>query len=138
MRPLLELLVEGREPGDRLIRLPSEGGLSSGLRRWLVEAKVTDRPELQATPTSRPLRWHDLRSTGITWMVLRGDEKEIIQQRAGHRDATTTDLYIKAAETFGTDPGKPFPELPSTLLARAPNPDRNTGSFQRGISNENS
>ena len=33
--------------------------------------------------TRKRLRFHDLRSTGLTWMAIRGDDPLKIQQRAG-------------------------------------------------------
>jgi integrase len=43
----------------------------------------------------RPIRFHDLRASGITWMAVRGDDPQKIQARAGHTDFNTTQGYIR-------------------------------------------
>jgi hypothetical protein len=40
---------------------------SRGLRRWLAKANVTRSDLHKGTPTQKPLTWHDLRATGLTW-----------------------------------------------------------------------
>jgi integrase len=48
--------------------------MSRDLRLWLTRAGVT-RPELHhGSATRKPLTWHDLRATGLTWLAVRGDE----------------------------------------------------------------
>src|SRR5258707_11173571 len=53
-------------------------------------------------------------------MALRGDEALVIQQRAGHANFTTTQRYLREAETLGKNGGEPFPTLPDDLLSAEP------------------
>lgn len=69
-----------------------------------------------ADETRKPLSWHDLRATGLTWMAVRGDEPLKIMQRAGHTDFATTQLYVREAEAVRDGFGDVFPELPDELL----------------------
>ncbi len=116
LRPLLVTMhgeVEGK--GDLLPDMPSAFNLSAGLKRWLKVAKV-DRASLTSKgPSERPIRFHDLRATGITWMAVRGDEPQKIQARAGHSSFTTTQGYIREAEVLRDGFGEPFGPLPSRL-----------------------
>jgi hypothetical protein len=90
--------------------------MSRGLRRALKRAGVT-RPELHhGSPTRKPMTWHDLRATGLTWMAVRGDDPLKIKQRAGHATFSTTEHYIRQAEAFREGFGEVFPGLPEALL----------------------
>src|SRR6476660_5962115 len=84
-----------------------------------AKAGVT-RDELY-TPTRTPkaMTFHDLRSTGITWMAVRGDDPLKIQQRAGHHVFSTTQGYIREAEVDRDGFGDPFPVLPDRLLGQS-------------------
>jgi hypothetical protein len=74
--------------------------MAPGSRRWLLKAGV-NRPEVHtSTRTTRPIRFHDLRATGITWMAVRGDDPLKIMQRAGHTSFATTQLYVRTAEAI--------------------------------------
>jgi len=66
------------------------------------------------------ITWHDLRATGLTWMAVRGDDPLKIQQRAGHSDFATTQLYVRTAEAVRDGFGEPFPPLPAALLRIVP------------------
>ncbi len=123
--PLVEAIKAEREDDGPLVPdMPSERDMARGLRRWLKKAGV-DRYELHnRTPTTRPIRWHDLRGSGCTWMAARGDKPLEIQIRAGHKEYETTARYIHLVEdekkrrAFGV----PFPELPKALYeSHAPN-----------------
>jgi integrase len=136
--PLLEVIK--RELGDDgalVPDMPSERDMARGLRRWLKRAGV-DRHELHdRTPTTRPIRFHDLRATGITWMAVRGDDPLKIQHRAGHTDFETTQRYIRMAEALREGFGTPFPTLPPALvshaaIARASLTQRNQKQILRG------
>jgi hypothetical protein len=84
-----------------------EPHMSRGLRRWLKRAGV-DRDELHnGTPTRKPLTWHDLRATGLTWMAVRGDDPLKVKQRAGH---------ATSAQPRSTS-GRPRPRPSETPLA---------------------
>jgi hypothetical protein len=90
--------------------------MARGLRSWLIKAGVDRRELHHRTPTTRPIRFHDLRATGVTWMAVRGDDPLKIQHRAGHIDFDTTQRYIREAEALHEGFGVPFPELPTALF----------------------
>jgi len=91
--------------------------MSRDLRLWLTRAGIT-RPELhQGSPTRKPITWHDLRATGLTWLAVRGDDPLKIKQRAGHSTFSTTELYVREGEAIREGFGEPFPVLPATALA---------------------
>ncbi len=116
--PLLTTLVtmakaEGRA---KLLVMPPIEDLSANLRRYLEWSGVK-RAELFADDATRKhITFHDLRATGITWMAIRGDEPLRIQQRAGHKNFSTTQGYIRTAETLGRAVGEVFPTLPKALF----------------------
>ncbi len=114
--PLVEAMIQGRGGAELLIpEMPSERDMARGLRRYLKKAGI-ERHELHfKTPTTRPMRWHDLRATGISWMAVRGDDALKIQHRAGHTDFETTQRYIRVAEALREGFGDVFPELPPEL-----------------------
>ncbi len=116
LRPLLvQMHTESNGEGDLLPGMPSPFNLSAGLKRWLKVAEV-DRASLTSKgPSERPIRFHDLRATGITWMAVRGDEPQKIQARAGHASFSTTQGYIREAEVLTEGFGEPFGPLPSRL-----------------------
>jgi hypothetical protein len=96
--------------------LPPPTHAPAYLRRFLLKAGV-DRPELhKGSPTRKPMTWHDLRATGLTWMAVRGDDPLKIKQRAGHATFKTTEIYIRSAEAIRQGFGEPFPALPDCLL----------------------
>ena len=82
--PLLAVIADEAN-SEHVASLPSERDMSRGLRRWLTKAGVA-RPELFTdTPTSRSIRFHDLRATGITWMAIR------VADEPGQNDEGTED-----------------------------------------------
>jgi integrase len=112
--PLLKKLV-GLAGARRLFpSLPADDNdLSDTLRKHLKLAGV-DRAELFISDRTRKnITFHDLRATGITWMAVRGDAAQRIQQRAGHKDFNTTQHYIREADAIGESFGGPFPPLSS-------------------------
>lgn len=120
--PLLEVLK--REAGESPYVIHVQvSKRAERLREHLELAGIT-RAELfepadDVAATWAPLTFHDLRGTGVTWSALRGDEPLVIQQRAGHANFSTTQRYLREAETLGKDAGAPFPPLPSDLLGGA-------------------
>ncbi len=92
--------------------------MADRLRGWIERADVT-RAELldETSATTKSLGWHDLRGTGLTWMVVRGDAPLTIMQRAGHEDFQTTQIYIWTAEAVRAGFGYAFPALPACLPA---------------------
>jgi len=117
--PLVDALKTDRARSEKLlVGMPSKRDMARGLRRWLMRAGV-DRHELHhPTPTTKPLRFHDLRATGITWMAVRGDDPLRIMQRAGHEEFETTQEYIRLAEDLRSAFGQVFPPLPPELFER--------------------
>jgi integrase len=118
--PMLGALHEERKGKGPVLSLAPQRNTARKLRRYLKVAGVT-RPELhEGSPTRKPLTWHDLRATGITWMAIRGDDPLKIKQRAGHMTLSTTERYIRQAEAVREGFGDVFPELPECLgvLAR--------------------
>jgi hypothetical protein len=89
------------------------------LRADLLLAGVT-RHELHNASKAPPREWmtlHDLRTTGITWMAVRGDPLLIVKTRAGHSDTKMTEHYISLAAVMRKqDYGEPFPLLPRALV----------------------
>jgi|HubBroStandDraft_1064217.scaffolds.fasta_scaffold11214_4 integrase len=119
--PLLKAMR--REAGGKgyVFQMPSAGGLSYKLKRYLRRAGVK-RPDLFASDATRKaITFHDLRATGITWMSARGDDPLRIMQRAGHEDFETTKIYLREAENLSKGFGAVFPTLPRRLLRNAPN-----------------
>src|SRR5690606_22149119 len=96
--------------------MPTNRSLSNALRRHLKNSGVTRAELHEDAPTRKKLTFHDLRATGITWMAVRGDDPLKIQQRAGHSEFSTTQQYLRLAETVSTHFGDPFPELPGYAL----------------------
>lgn len=88
------------------------------LRGHLRRAGVT-RAELHdgRTATTKPMTFHDLRATGITWEAVAGTDLAKIQQRAGHTTTNTTLIYVRLAdEVRGVGFGEVFPPLPPDLI----------------------
>ncbi len=130
LMPLLRAMHDEAGGLGRVIHMPGDTNLARGLRHYLQRAGVA-RPELYAKPddpTRKPIGFHDLRATGITWMAVRGDEPLRIQHRAGHTDFKTTQLYIREAEAVRDGFGDVFPELPESLLGDA---NRGNGGSNR-------
>ncbi len=138
LRPLLTALYkESGGVGKVLPNLPSFRDMARGLRRWLKAADVLRSGLHDSTATQRRIVFHDLRGTGCTWQAVRGDDALKIQQRAGHTDFKTTQLYIATAEAVREGFGEPFPVLP-VFEIRSPDSshhlavDGNRSGNQRG------
>jgi integrase len=96
---------------------PMEKHLAPMIRRDLKRAGVT-RAELFAhDKTRKQMTFHDLRSTGITWMAVRGDDPLKIKHRAGHKQFSTSEGYIREAEAVRDGFGAPFPALPEAIVS---------------------
>lgn len=117
--PLLEAMSKELGGVGRVMPIEAtDRKLALKLQRCLAIAGVTRRALVERTKTAKPLSWHDLRATGITWCAVRGDEPLRIKQRAGHRTFTTTEGYIVEAENIREGFGTVFPPLPPGLLVR--------------------
>jgi hypothetical protein len=99
-----------------VIDMPPACDLAPRLRQYLEWAGVTRADLLAGDKTRKQITFHDLRSTGITWMAIRGDEPMKIMRRAGHENRATTMGYVREAENLVTPVGDPFPPLPEALL----------------------
>lgn len=96
--------------------LPPVEDLAATLRAHLWKAGVRRADLHEERPTTKRMTFYDLRSTGITWEVLAGTEPLRVQQRAGHREFSTTQGYIRTAEELGgTNVGEAFPPLPPEI-----------------------
>lgn len=124
---LLPLLVamkdEANGTGPVLATKATDRKFSRQLRRCLKLAGVT-RAELFVDDATRSTRkamtFHDLRATGITWRIVRGDDHMAVRDHAGHSTITTTEGYIRTANGLrGPWFGTPFPALPENLYASA-------------------
>lgn len=102
-------------------RLDDERDLAAQLRRDLLDSGVT-RVELHTCTDAPPREWmrmHDVRTTGITWMAVRGDEPMMIMARAGHADLKTTLGYVSRAALVRRSYGQVFPPIPHALVVEA-------------------
>lgn len=119
---LLPLLVAmHKETGGkgRVTSFPSETNYARAFRTLLGRAGV-DRAELhEPTPTRKAITFYDLRATGVTWRIIRGDDPMKVMSAAGHRDFHTTQGYIREAEALREGFGDVFPPLPARLLAES-------------------
>ena len=115
--PLLQAMHDECAGEGLVVALPSERTMARSLRRWLRRAGVTRDALHEPSPTRKPITWHDMRATGITWLAVKGVDVAKIQRRAGHTTMETTMGYVREAESFAGDAfGVPFPPLPASLL----------------------
>jgi integrase len=117
--PLLEKMhAQSKGEGRVVIAMPPSEEWAERLRKYLGWAGVTRADLFADDETRRPLSFHDLRHTGITWRAVRGDDPLKVQRAAGHDDMRTTQRYINEAEVFeGASFGSPFPAVPLMLLS---------------------
>jgi integrase len=129
--PLLRTMHAEANGVGLVLSLPSERTMARSLRRWLRRAGVTRDALFEASPTRKPLTWHDARATGVTWLAVAGLDATKIQRRAGHTTIETTMAYIREAESFAGEAfGTPFPPLPLELLAANPSTVGAAGSAE--------
>lgn len=131
LAPLLELV---RRAPESLVVTQSLGqkGLGTLLRDHLIVASLKRASLYTRGPGERPITFHDLRATALTWMALRGDAPQTIQQRAGHSSYTTTQGYVREAETIGFV-GVPFPPMPSVFLSEIKEAQREAQSPKHAV-----
>jgi hypothetical protein len=65
-----ELHARGR---SRVFAMPPHSALSQKLKAYLARAGVKRAERFVTDATRKAITFHDLRSTGITWMAVRGD-----------------------------------------------------------------
>ncbi len=117
---LLPLLAVMRDEagGEGLVcKLPDERHLSRWLHTAMARAGVSRAALLESSSTRRRLRAYDLRATGITWRLARGDAPLEVMNEAGHDRFDTTQKYLRAAMLVKGKIGEVFPALPASLLA---------------------
>jgi integrase len=124
--PLLQAMKKAAGGKGLVCNLPSYRNMPRGLRHWLTVAKV-DRDSLHAsTRANKPLRWHDLRATGLTWYAVEGRSPTEIRDIAGHTQTSMTDRYMRAAGVLrGGRFGEVFPPLPEPSELLLPVSSRN-------------
>lgn len=115
--PLLRLLHDAAGGQGRVISMPHEVNLARDFRHYLKKAGI-ERAELHVEhdQTRKPIGFHDLRATGITWCAVRGDNALQIQHCAGHTTFKTTQLYIREGQANAAGFGDVFPPLPTAFL----------------------
>ena len=120
IHPNLVPLLEALEGEDDALVLgtfnASEDHMAQTFRDHLDTAHI-ERPRLTAdNATEEPIDFRSLRDSHATWLALGGTPDKVIQRRMGHASPTTTDRYVKAAETFAAEHvGVPFPPIPQGL-----------------------
>jgi integrase len=94
------------------------GETSAASLRQALRAAGCRRADLHARDTRRrPITFHDLRATGITWMAMRGDSPMAISERVGHLHLATTEQYMRRGRLMALARGEMvFPELPRCLF----------------------
>lgn len=119
--PLLEAMKRESGGEGRVTRITQKNNAPALLRAYLERAveraELPRRPELfDRQPGTKPLGFHDLRASGITWRAVRGDALQLVREHAGHKDIATTDRYIREADAIREGFGDVFPELPRNLI----------------------
>jgi integrase len=122
-KTLLPLLRVMKRDDPKEVRvfpwIPQRHNLARALRQHLEMAGVK-RADLFADDESRrPLTFHDLRATGITWQAMRGDSPTAIMERVGHASLQTTQGYIRRGLLLVSSKEKVFPRLPDSLLGKS-------------------
>jgi integrase len=102
----------------RVLSLDNRTSKGKELRTALLRAGCK-RADLHASDDNRrPLTFHDLRATGITWMAMRGDSPTDIMERVGHQHLSTTELYLRRGRLLVAARERVFPPLPECILGR--------------------
>ncbi len=116
--PLLTAMQKeaGGKGAMRVFEELDSSSYSPRLRTFLRRSGATRASLYLSDKTAKPLGWHDLRSSFATWMAVRGDGPLTIQERLGHTDFATTQIYIRTAQQLGATFGEVFPTLPVCLL----------------------
>ncbi len=89
LEPVLERLVEGKEPDDPLLRGPRGGVLTTATVR-----DATKWDQLVTDLGLPNLTRHGLRHTGATWMADAGIPLHVLQEILGHQSIETTKGYL--------------------------------------------
>lgn len=129
LHSLLGAMLDGRAIKDcaaeRLLWLPPDEDRAERIRAHLKAAQI-DRAALFADDKrSKPIWFHDTRSTHLTWRAIRGDNPAVIQAVARHTSFQTTLGYINAATLLRQKVDGVFGPLPEALLNRVGELGRN-------------
>lgn len=116
--PALRPILEAMRDGNGLVVDVPISKLAESFRKDLRRAGLTRPALFTSSLTQKPMTFHDLRATAITWWALQGLPLHAIMRRAGHRSTDTTMRYVREAETLGRAIGTPFPPLPASLRKR--------------------
>lgn len=117
-RTLLPLLrAMRRSSAGHLVfpRVPSRQNLARELRGHLLRSGCKRADLFASDEGRRPLTFHDLRATGITWMAMRGDSPTDILERVGHAQLATTERYMRRGRLLVARNERVFPALPACL-----------------------
>ncbi len=127
--PLLHAMVDEAGGSGRLLALPPFEDLAETLRKHVKRAGI-DRAELFAsTDSSIPLRFHDLRATGISHLAMLPELTAFdIRDYAGHAEVMTTDQYVRRGRKAHASVA-PFGRIPESLLSS----NRSAESIGRGL-----
>ncbi|WP_437894278.1 tyrosine-type recombinase/integrase [Sorangium sp. So ce124] len=107
-------------PREELGLRVSRNGEAETLREDLRIAGIKRAALFVAGGNVEPLRFHDLRATGVTWAKRAGRGDGWIADRTGHLTPEMLDRYTRAARTLEDLRIEPFPDLTGTIpeLAR--------------------
>ena len=115
LKPLL-VAMKAAATSEWVVDRKNPKGWSGLLKEYLKDAGVTRSELFASTATTCAIRFHDLRATGITWAIVRGDNPVTVAHRAHHTSYNTTQEYIREAENLRSGFGQVFPELPAGLI----------------------
>lgn len=103
----IRAVVKARQlfPADRLLSMPDESGLPMRTPEWPAGLPVSRSFFRQsiwlpahATTGVPARRFHDLRGSHISWILVGGADPVTVMQRVGHEQLSTTQLYVSAME----------------------------------------
>jgi integrase len=116
--PLLRAMHRAAKGTGRVLELGDRTMKGAQLRAALKLAGCKRADLFASDGNRRPLTFHDLRATGITWMAMRGDSPTAISERVGHQHLSTTELYLRRGRLMVAARERVFPALPRCLFGR--------------------
>lgn len=129
--PLLERMHTNARGHGAVVVLPPDTALSEVLRTALRTAGINRADLFTTDVTRKQITWYDLRATGITWRAIRGDNPMAIRQGAGHKSFSTTEGYIREAETVSDGFELVFPILEAALAEPQKVPEKSTQTYPK-------